>query len=229
MIQADPDALGMLDITLTPESRLHTPKTLSPMTGRVSLGYPVVRKLTAREAAGDVEGWLEFLTHESLTSDYYLLSLVCSFRPAQNGDKFIEATVGIELKSTGEPADRQPIAWSISPSRRTVAGGRTSHIALNAKLAFLQTTVDLTPGPEPEQLVVVGAGERDSDPEWSFRASNGSEIVGDETLAVIVKAAKDVPVRAHVRISATLKHHRFGRSPYRADMPPLFHAIDLRP
>ena len=103
------------DIDLVPELVLQGPAPPPVLKGRVSLGQPVVRPLTPTQAAEGNEEWVEFLESQVGTYNFVLLSLVCTFRPSDE-TPFGAAAVGIKLEASGE----QPIAWSISPKRRSV-------------------------------------------------------------------------------------------------------------
>ncbi|MEV0535580.1 hypothetical protein [Kitasatospora sp. NPDC050463] len=228
MNHLDSDVVSLQDIDLLPVPRLNAPAPSARLRGRVSLGAAVVRRLSAEEAAAGDEGWRDFLESESAHSDYLLLSLVCAFRPADNDDPFVDAGVGIRLEAPDEPSDRQPIAWSIAPKKRLAPAGRMGRITLTAKLAIVESSLDITPDQQREQLFLVGMGERDSDPEWRFRATSAVPLIGDETLSIVVKTPSGSPVRAHVSVAATVKQRRLGLLPYRADLPPALRTIDLR-
>lgn len=216
------------EIDLVEVPRLQSPAPQHRIEGRVSLSTAVVHPLTAEEAAAGEAEWLGFLTAESSHSDYFLLSLTCAFRPPANGDPFADAAVGVLLESPGEPADRQPIAWSISPKKRSHPVDRATTVGLTAKLAIIESTLEVTPGQGREELIVIGMGERDSDPEWRVKATSRHALIGDETFTLIVKATADAPVQAHMTVAATIKHRRFGLIPYRADLPATLRTIDLR-
>ncbi|MFJ2186418.1 hypothetical protein ACIOJE_00475 [Kitasatospora sp. NPDC087861] len=223
------DAPVLRDVELSPVPRLNTPTASASLRGRVSLGVAAVRRLTAEQAAQGDEEWLDFLESESAHSDYLLLSLVCAFRPSDNDDPFVDAGLGIRLEAPDEPADRQPIAWSIAPKKRLAPGGGVGgRIALTAKLAIIESTLDVTPNQQQEQLFLVGMGERDSDPEWRFKATSSVPLIGDETLTVVVKAPTGATVRAHVSVAATVRQRRLGLIPYRAELPPALRTIDLQ-
>ncbi|WP_370413557.1 hypothetical protein [Streptomyces fradiae] len=215
------------EIDLVAVPRLQSPAPQPRIEGRVSLSAAVVHPLTAEEAAGSEAEWLGFLTAEAPHSAYFLLSLTCAFRPPGNGDPFADAAVGVLLESPYEPADRQPIAWSISPKKRSHPVERSGSIALSASLAIVETTLELTPGQGREDISVIGMGERDSDPEWRLQATGRRPLIGDETFTMIVKAAAGAPVQAHVTVAATIRHRRFGLIPYRADLPTALRTINL--
>ncbi|MET7637430.1 hypothetical protein [Streptomyces sp. NPDC005438] len=216
------------EIDLVEVPRLQSPASQPRIEGRVSLSTAVVHPLTAEEAAAGEAEWLGFLTEEAPHSDYLLLSLTCAFRPPANGAPFADAAVGVLLESPGEPAERQPIAWSISPRKRSHPVERPATIGLSAKLAIVESTLELTPGQGREELFVIGMGERDSDPEWRIQATSRQPLIGDETFTLIVKATAGAPVHAQVTVAATLRHRRLGLIPYRADLPTTLRTIDLR-
>ncbi|MEO3773986.1 hypothetical protein [Micromonospora sp. B9E7] len=214
------------EVDLVLEPRLHAPDAPSRVLGRVSLGSPVVRQLTAASATSDPD-WREFLEAESEHSTYLMLSLFCAFRAAPGSDPIVDAAVGVHLKAPDAPADRQPIAWSINPKRRSHVVPRTGRISLTAKLTIIESTVEYAPDGSGEELFVVGMGEHDSDPEWRFRAVSGAPLIGDEELTIVVKTPAGTPARADVTVAATVKHRRLGLLPYRADLPPVVRTVDL--
>lgn len=217
------------DIDLVPTLLLGTPTPQPSLTGRISLGTPVVRPLTAAQAAEGDEDWADFLESQAGQYDYLLLSLVCSFRPSPDGTPFVDAGIGIRLEAPGEPADLQPIAWSISPKKRAFPVTPSTQLKLTAKLMLVEAGVEYTPEQGGrEELFVVGMGERDSDPEWRFSATSGTPLVGDESLALIVRVPAGVPARAHITLAATVKQRRLGLIPYRAVLPPALRTIDFR-
>ncbi|MFC8566204.1 hypothetical protein ACFUIW_10615 [Streptomyces sp. NPDC057245] len=218
------------DVALVPTLLLHTPSPLPPMTGRVSLGTPVVRPLTAAQAAEGDGDWQDFLESQVGRYDYMLLSLVCSFRPARDGSPFVDAGIGIRLEAPDEPTDRQPIAWSISPKKRAApVSPSVTQLKLTAKLMLVEAGVEYAPEQgSREELFVVGMGERDSDPEWRFSATADTPLVGDESLALIVRVPTGVLARAHITMAATVKQRRLGLIPYRAELPAALRTIDVR-
>ncbi|WP_143082269.1 hypothetical protein [Nonomuraea wenchangensis] len=226
-LDLDTAAPALHDIELVAEPRLNAPASPPRLKERVSLGA-VVRALTVEEAAAGEEEWSDFLKTESPHSDYFMLSLVCAFRPTRNGDPFVDAAVGIQLESPGKADDQQPIAWSISPKKRLVPARRAARIALTAKLAIVESSVEFSPEGEHEELFVVGMGERDSDPEWRFRKTSSTPLIGDETLTVIVKTSAGAPTQARISVAATVRHRHLGVIPYRAELPPVLRIIDLR-
>lgn len=103
------------DVDLVPTLLLRAPTPLPPLTGRVSLGTPVVRPLTAAQAAEGDGDWQGFLESQAGQYDYLLLSLVCSFRPTHDGPpSWMRASV-----SDWRPPMSRPIGnRSRGPSRR---------------------------------------------------------------------------------------------------------------
>ncbi|MEI7031675.1 hypothetical protein [Streptomyces pratensis] len=217
------------DLTLVPALLLQGPALQPALTGRISLGAPVVRPLSGVQAAEGDGDWGGFLESQSAHYDYLLLSLVCSFRPSPEGAPFTDAGIGIRLEAPGQPVERQPIAWSISPKKRTVPVAPSGSLALTANLMFIDAGVEFTPHEGGrEELFVVGMGERDCDPEWRFTATPDTPLVGDEALALVVRTPAGAPAQAHITVAATVRQRRFGLIPYRAELPPALRAIDLR-
>ncbi|MFB7371907.1 hypothetical protein ACFC0D_18880 [Streptomyces sp. NPDC056222] len=217
------------DLTLVPTLLLQTPTPQPPLTGRISLGAPVVRPLTGMQAAEGDGDWGDFLESQSAQYDYLLLSLVCSFRPSPEGAPFTNAGIGVRLEAPGQPAERQPIAWSISPKKRAVPVVPSGSLTLTANLMLVDAGVEFTPYQGGrEELFVVGMGERDSDPEWRFAATPDTHLVGDESLALIIRTPVGVPTQAHITVAATVKKRRLGLIPYRAELPPALRTVDLQ-
>ncbi|MEW2069846.1 hypothetical protein [Streptomyces sp. NPDC007346] len=225
----EPEAAASYDLKLVPALLLRAPDPQPPLTGRISLGAPVVRPLSAVQAAEGDEDWGDFLESQSARYDYLLLSLVCSFRPSPGGPPFTDAGIGVRLEAPGQPADRQPIAWSISPKRRTAPVAPSGSLTLTANLMLVDAGVEYTPHRAGrEKLFVVGMGERDSDPEWRFTATPETPLVGDESLALIIRTPAGAPAQAHIAVAATVRERRLGLIPYRAELPPALRAVDLR-
>ncbi|RAJ61676.1 hypothetical protein K378_04036 [Streptomyces sp. Amel2xB2] len=218
------------DVDLVPTLLLQSPTSQAPLRGRVSLGTPVVRPLTAAQAAEGDGDWLDFLESQAGEYDYLFLSVVCSFRPSPDGTPFADAGIGIRLEAPGEPAARQPIARSISPKKRALpATPSATQLTLTAKLLLVEAGVEYAPEQGGrEELFVVGMGERDSDPEWRFSATASTPLVGDESLALIVRVPAGVAAHAHITVAATVKQRRLGLIPYRAELPHALRTIDFR-
>jgi hypothetical protein len=221
------------DIDLVVEPRLQAVEAPERVHGLISLSTPTVYPLTGEEAAARDAEWGGFLKAEAAHSDYCLLGLVCRLRPASDGDTFEDAAVGIRLESPGQPADRQPIAWSIAPKERIYPSASTSppQITIGATLGIAQVQVPV-PIPVPNHgdatPYLVGMGERESNPEWRLHATSGRALLGDESLTVMVKIPVGQPAYAHLSLAATIKQKRFGLIPYRADLPPVLSTVDLR-
>jgi hypothetical protein len=214
------------EVDLLLEPRLQSPGAAPRISGRVTLGTPVVRPLAAGTVSAD-PGWREFIEAEAADNDYLMLSVFCSFRAAPDGDPIADAAVGVNLQAPGEPAGRQPIAWSINPKRRVRTVPRTGRVALTANLTVVESTIEYAPQGNREELFLVGMGEHDSDPEWRFRAVGGQPLIGDEELTIVVRKPAGVPARADISLAATIRHRRLGLIPYRADLPPVLRTVEL--
>ncbi|MFJ5932859.1 hypothetical protein [Streptomyces sp. NPDC093071] len=217
------------DLRLVSTLLLQTPTPQPSLTGRISLGAPVVRPLTGMQAAEGDGDWGEFLDAQSAHYDFLLLSIVCSFRPSSEGTPFANAGIGVRLEAPGQSDDRQPIAWSISPKRRAVPVAPSGSLTLTANLMLVDAGMEFTPHQGGrEELFVVGMGERDSDPEWRFTATPDTPLIGDESLSLIIRTPAGVPTQAHIAVAATVKQRRLGLIPYRAELPSALRTIDLQ-
>ena len=106
------------DIDLVPTLLLGTPHPRPPLTGLTRWAprsyVPSPPRRPPRATGTGRISW----SRRPASTGYFLLSLVCSFRPAPDGAPFVDAGIGIRLEAPDEPTDRQPIAWSISPKKR---------------------------------------------------------------------------------------------------------------
>lgn len=197
--------------------------------GRVSLSRPAVVRLTADEVDDEVGERGRFLRASG--GDFYLVTLVCSFRPGPNvtGYPFLTAGLGLDLVSP-DPHE-PPIAWSMTP-KLAVAPSRSGtgvKLSLGVNLKFVEPKLEMERGAgEPvEEPYLRGLGEQQSDPEWRFHRTSGHPLVGDERLTLIVRAAAGAPARARVLLAATVRGTRLGLFRYRAELPPTHRDIDL--
>jgi len=216
----------LLEVDLVPERNLGTGDTTQRLRGYLSLGMPVVMPLTVEAATLANNKWRSFLEAEAATSDYFSLGLILGFRAAPDYDPVVRATVSVSLEAPGR--DEQPIAWSIAPRIRMHPTGRPIRASLSVTLGFLESTVDYTPEPTRDEAFLVASGERTDNPEWRFRALPGVPLVGDEELAIVVKAAAGSALRARVAIAARVRQRRLrGFLRYRAELPASIETIEF--
>ncbi|GAA4187421.1 hypothetical protein GCM10022252_20910 [Streptosporangium oxazolinicum] len=210
-----------LDLVAVP--RLGRPAAAPRLPGRVSLSRPYVRRLIADEADGADEGERSEFVRAGAGADFYLLSLVCSFRPGP--DPFVDASLGVLLDS---PAPHEPpIAWSMTPKLATAPSGNGVKLTIGAKLMFVESQLEYAPEEKAEEHYLVGLGEHQSDPEWRFRRTSRHPLLGDERVTLVVRGAAGAPVSARLMLAATFRQARLGMIRYRAELSPALREIDL--
>ncbi|MGW2552955.1 hypothetical protein [Streptomyces sp. NPDC001635] len=219
------------EVELLAEPRLGASPPDARLADRLTISEPVIHRLTPTEVDEQSDG-RPSAASAAPGSEYCLLSFVCTFRPPPNPADhvpFSDAAVGLLLESPGAPAESQPIAWSISPKERPTAGGsRQTKLGLTAKLAIVQPSFEYTKQDQEREFKVVGMGEQHRDPEWRFHTADGRELYGDERISVVIRMSAGQPVRATLRVSATVRQRRLGLVPYRAVLPVQVRQIDLR-
>jgi hypothetical protein len=211
------------EIDLVAQRALHG-EIADRLSGRLSIGDPVVMPLSAERVAADSE-LAEFVLQEADHSRYCLLHLVCTFRPDSKHDRnpFIRADLGVRFDADGA----RPIAWSLTPRQRTVRVPYKLHVALGAKLTFVEPTLDISSEGEREKVYIQSYGERQSDPEWRMRRTARQRIEGDESFSIVVKMPVEGAAEANVILGATIRDRVLGLVPYNAALPPTLETVSL--
>lgn len=199
---------------------------------RVELGYDVggilPRRLTIGEPAffavqpkaiddGTLLG--EFIRAEAPTSSFYILDLVVTVRP-DKGESFQELGVGVRLSSM-EPAEKQPIAWSLAPLRSSTPIPLRRTVGLTFKAILVEPRVEQQTEEIREDSFVVAFGLRENVFDWRYTPSKQQPLIGTQQMQAVIKAPAGVTVRADIVVGASLSLPRSGfRSRnYRADLP----------
>jgi hypothetical protein len=204
-----------------------------PLRHRISIGGPVCRRIDA-ESSDDAE-LRYFLKEEAAQSDFYLLHLTCTLRPAED-EPFTEALIELALTRAGNTvaveggdgdAD-EPIAWSMQPDRLVAAVEITRTVSLGPTLKFLGTGIDLTAGQERkttrQSVYLEAMYELESTPSWGLYRTESVELRGLYRFHLVVRAAKGAEVTGSTVVEAKVRRRRFGVVPYSAglaDIPPL--------
>ncbi|WP_405535178.1 hypothetical protein OG787_12035 [Streptomyces sp. NBC_00075] len=215
-------ATEAVDVHLEPRSYLSRADRAQRLSGRMSLGAPILVPIpVASVDAGVLE---PYLVREAATSVFYLLHLVVNLRPDDRAP-FAELGVGVALScpdgATGNGSG--PIAWSLSPLRAAETTGVSTTVGLNGKFGIVEPQATRTV--EGQSEYAIGMGERESDFEWRFTATPARGLAGAQHMYAVVKARGGTETRADIIVSASVRLSALGLIPYRAELPPLLARI----
>lgn len=195
------------------------PEALTQLPGRLAIGGPWTRPLTAADHAGD--DLRAFIEAENAEFDFNLVQLTCTFR-AQADEPFHSAFVELRLQSLDDAA-AVPTAWSMQPERLTHKRTLERTIKLTASLKILG--VGLEGGFEqtdelgPEEVFLQALYEGLPTPSWELRTTRLARIDGLQRFAVVVRTPKRVPTAGTALVRATVNRKRFGLLSYEAALP----------
>lgn len=217
-----------VEADLVPRRTLGDPSPGDRLVRRVSIGRSDAVRLTPGHV-GVTPELAAFLGSESVRHIFFLVSLTCSFRPADA--PIVEAVLGVSLRRSDTQPQPLPIAWSLEPLKAAtrVKYGRTT--SLTAKATFLPQALGFDAEREggveweKEEWFVVAAGEGEPDAEWHFRATRAADLVGVQRLALVARVPAGTAATGLVGLSAKVRHGRLGILHYRADLPP--HAQEI--
>ncbi|MEV7089491.1 hypothetical protein AB0O07_26975 [Streptomyces sp. NPDC093085] len=244
--------LQLHDVTLEPEYTLGTPTSSGsapgPLHGRLTFGWDLL-------PADHPSAPPEWRAHRAAMPDreFRHLLMVCSFRPAPNGQEsdegsgegpgegsgegsgahagtFRHAALGVAL-TTEDPA-RRPVARLIDPGERTrpvTAAGAGTGVSFTVATGVVDVGVERPAGAGParEEWIVRGHGASQPTPQWEFRPVKRFPLVGDHPVAALVELVPGQVNTAEVRIAAELEHRAWGLRRYRARLTRTPHAIVL--
>jgi hypothetical protein len=195
-------------------------ETREPLRHRISVGGPVYRRIEA-DSADDAE-LRRFLQEEAAHSDFYLLHLTCTLRPAED-EPFTEALIELVLTRAGNTAagdGEEPIAWSMQPDRMIDAVEVTRTVSLGPTLKFLGAGLDLTAGQQrkatKQDVLLEAMYELESTPSWGLYRTESVELRGLYRFHLVVRAAKGADVTGSTLVEAKVRRRRFGVIPYSA-------------
>jgi hypothetical protein len=207
------------------------PEAREPLRHRISVGGPVCRRIDA--ASADDAELRYFLKEEAAHSDFYLLHLTCTLRPAED-EPFMEALIELTLTRArntaagegghaGDGGDmEEPIAWSMQPDRLVDAVEITRTISLGPTLKFLGAGIDLTAGQERkttrQSVFLEAMYELESTPSWGLYRTESVELRGLYRFHLVVRAAKGANVTGSTLVEAKVRRRRFGVVPYTAGL-----------
>jgi hypothetical protein len=207
----------------TPGSKSRGPGDRAPrpdrLSGRLLLGTPVATALTAA-AVGDDKETAEFLRARAAQSDFYLVTMACSFQPKED-EPFEKAWLHVNLDRADGVKDPRPSAYSMRPLKASREIKQSRSIKLGADLKIMG--VGFEAGGERgvdksgEEVFVQAYGELTADPFWQFSSREGALLDGSYRLALVVDVPKSVRAQVSVNLEATVRHTFLKLIPYRSD------------
>jgi hypothetical protein len=198
-----------------PRDRGPRPDRLS---GRLLLGTPVAIPLTAA-AAGDDKETVEFLKARAAQSDFYLVTMACSFQPKEE-EPFEQAWLYVHLDRSDGAKDPRPTAYSMRPLKTSREIQQSNSIKLGADFKLMGVGFETGGGRDEkttrEDVLVQGFNELSPEPFWQFNARDGAPLDGSYRMALVVEAPKSVGARVAVNLEATVRHTFLKLIPYRS-------------
>lgn len=208
------------DLVLTPKAdhfrgKAAEPEARQPLRHRISVGGPVYRRIDA-VSADDAE-LRRFLEAEEAESDFYLLHLTCTLRPAQE-EPFTEALIELDLAQSG--GTEAPIAWSMDPDLACDPVELSRTVSLGPTLKFSGVGVDLKAEQQRkvtrQEVFLEAMYELESTPSWGLYRTASSELRGLHRFRLVVRTPKGSVVSGTTLIEAKVQRRRFGVLPFTA-------------
>lgn len=190
-----------------------------PLEGRIALGGPVSRHLTAHSVASDPSA-ADFLVEHSAHYAFHLVFFNLSFSAKPTVPRLL--SVSLELSLSTPVSTPDPIALSMSP-QRIVNFAQVEHgFRLGPELTF--AGVEATLGEVSrsatwvEQSIFLQAMRQlRPDPGWEFRRTKTMDIAGSYDLAMVVRSPKNAATGITCTVTATTKGGLLNR--YRRELP----------
>ncbi len=217
------DKVTFYDVDLQPRVELGA-ADVAILSGRLSVGEPLLFAISP-DLVTDDDVLREYLRAEAASSTYLLLDLVISVRPG-DGELFDGLGVGVRLHG-GDPAQPEPIAWSLSPMRSSDPVPVRRTVGLTVKAGLVEPKFEQQSEQTRQDDFVVAFGKRESSFEWRYRGSRQRPLVGTYQMQAVVKSPADVDVHANIVVAATVQLPRLGLNArrYRAVLPPRLHTV----
>jgi hypothetical protein len=207
-----------------PLPRPAPPPPVPPLAGRVELGGPHAVPITPDLLADDPDLRL-FVTQDAARCVYHLVRLTLNF-PAQPTTPHLDS-VHVRIELTAPGGGEPPVAWSMSEVtdvrqrvRRLVLGPRLGILGIEAELGEVSREVT-----EHDQVPFVRAeGVQTPRPAWRFTRTPTRRLIGNQQLAMVVRAPTGVPTTLSLEINAAtrsriIRRYRDLPSPLRLGSP----------
>jgi hypothetical protein len=175
----------------------------------VTIGEPQVYPL---DEIIDVESAPPILQYEIRRADFFVVHFACSFRPAPDRIKVLQANHLVKLSYGLSGEDDFPIAFDLHPDKVETEIDKSVNIVLSPELSFKEFKAsigEVSVGWKYSKLEpdIESRGINEQYPEWVFSTpSNVETISGSKGMLVLIKAKKQVrPVIADVQLTARCK------------------------
>jgi hypothetical protein len=183
----------------------------------VSIGVPIVQRITAETVAEDRE--LRSFIEQSSDTRFSLIQLACCFRPDEDRP-FRKARLTARLYAdNAENEQQRPIAWSLDPRVLAESVQTVRKTTLSTGLKFFD--VGITGGGEVTETTnrsvpfLEAFGELESEPYWEFTRTPSRDIRGPFRFSMIVKSSGADQSHADFAIRTEVEITRFGFRTYR--------------
>jgi hypothetical protein len=162
-----------------------------PLAGRIRIGGPHSRKVSAEFVAADPE-LSAYVDRQSAFFEFYVVHLTVSFAVRPVAPRLRSATV--QLRLTSVPAWPEPVALSMTPQIVVDEVHEERAIRIGPELKLLEAGASLgdytrTRSSVRREPVVLGLGLDGCEPAWEFTRTSSADLAGDHRLAMVVKTA----------------------------------------
>lgn len=217
-MEVAPVQLETEPVVLYPDERVvrgnvETPPNDEPLTGRASLGRPLVLPLVP-ERVSDDDNLAAFIQAEAGIARYALVYLACSFSPDE-GERIARAWVEVDLEREGTEMNEPPIAWSMEPMRSSTALSVTRSLSIKVPVYFVEVGAEVGSTSSSEQLFCEALGLQQPRPSWEFSDSVAQRLTGSHRLHLIVRAPL-TPSTGAVSLRARVQRRHIGVFSYTA-------------
>jgi hypothetical protein len=210
MFEVDLPELEFIAADLVPRPVLLAKSDSSPVSGRIKIGRPEVRAITAQSVSD--EAAQRFLRGQARHKRYTLVAFAANFYPGDDPFEKGKVTVLLQNLDAAEP----PVARCLAPVRSASPVEQVTKVSVDADLKVIRLGVEHERRSEKERVFVEAAGEGCEDPEWSYRATGAHKLTGIQQMAFIAETPAGTAFTADIGLAATLRTHRFGPRDYRA-------------
>ena len=174
--------------------------------GRIAVGQPHVRQLTAADAGADEE-LARFIDAEAARWDYFLTALSCTF-VSDGNEQLTEAWLRITLTSSGDSNDA-PVGYSMDP----LVLDEIRALPYTVKLVVpcvIHSEISVQGERTKRDVAVRALYEGTSNPAWVFSETSTKPLYGVQRLRLVVRVPAAKPANGSVEVGAKVRHRRFG-------------------
>lgn len=184
--------------------------------GRIAIGQPQVRRLTAAAAGSDAD-LAHFIQAESINWDYFLAALSCTF-VSDNDHQLVTAWLRLTLTCPGGSGDNDPIACSMDP----LALDEIRVLPYSVKLTVpcvISSEISIQGDRSKRETAVQALYEGTNKPAWTFAETSTKPLHGVQRLRLVIRAPAGHLVKGHIEVGATARYRRLGINAFSYTMP----------